>query len=60
MTTHLLTRRDFIKANAVAAAAMTAGIPLLGEAADKPAPSSKDALPGVRWDKAACRFCGTG
>ncbi len=51
-----LTRRDFIKANAAAAAATVAGITL---------PVSKEALAqqgadGIRWDKGACRYCGTG
>jgi nitrate reductase NapA len=44
-------RRAFLKANAVAAAASAAGIPI------KVASQEKD---GIRWDKAACRFCGTG
>jgi nitrate reductase (cytochrome) len=47
-----LNRRDFIKANAVAATVAAAGAalpsPALGQADD------------VRWDKAVCRFCGTG
>lgn len=47
-------RRSFIKANAVAAAAATAGVSLpavvhANTEADK-----------VRWDKIPCRFCGTG
>jgi len=48
-------RREFIKANAVAAAAATAGVtlPTAVVAADSTATD-------VRWDKAACRFCGTG
>ncbi|TVO58686.1 nitrate reductase catalytic subunit NapA [Denitromonas halophila] len=48
-------RRGFIKANAVAAAAATAGIslPVTAQAANATATD-------VRWDKAACRFCGTG
>ena len=48
-------RREFIKANAVAAAAATAGVtlPTVVGAADATATD-------VRWDKAACRFCGTG
>jgi nitrate reductase NapA len=48
-------RREFIKANAVAAAAATAGVslPVVAQAADATATD-------VRWDKAACRFCGTG
>jgi len=51
-----LTRREFIKSNAIAAAAASAGIavPGLSEAAP---PKGVD---GVRWDKGACRFCGTG
>jgi nitrate reductase NapA len=50
-----LTRREFIKANAVAATAAAAGVTLPGvsEALAK----SKDT---IRWDKAPCRFCGTG
>lgn len=54
----MTTRRDFIKANAVAVAAASAGISLPALAAKKPegAAESKD----LRWDKAACRFCGTG
>ena len=51
-------RREFIKANAIAATAAAAGIstPALAQAAkqDGANPSA------VRWDKAACRFCGTG
>ncbi|MBK5913656.1 nitrate reductase catalytic subunit NapA [Rhodocyclus purpureus] len=51
------TRRDFIKTNAVAAAAAAAGVslPATALAAKDPA-----ADPGTRWDKAPCRFCGTG
>jgi nitrate reductase NapA len=47
-----LTRRDFIKANAAAATAAAAGITL--PAAAQPAKAN------IRWDKGACRFCGTG
>ncbi len=50
-----LTRRDFIKSNAVAAAATAAGISIPGMAQAAPAKSD-----GVRWDKGACRYCGTG
>ena len=51
-----LTRRDFVKSNAIAAAAAAAGVTL---------PAAKSALAaeeddGIRWDKAACRYCGTG
>ncbi|NMG44704.1 nitrate reductase catalytic subunit NapA [Aromatoleum toluvorans] len=52
-------RRDFIKTNAIAAAAATAGIgiPVVAEAQAQPAGKASTK---VRWDKAACRFCGTG
>ncbi len=49
-----LTRRDFIKSNAVAATAAAAGLTLPGGAAQ-----AADNLQ-IRWDKAPCRFCGTG
>ncbi|MBL3599647.1 MAG: nitrate reductase catalytic subunit NapA [gamma proteobacterium endosymbiont of Lamellibrachia anaximandri] len=51
-----LTRRDFIKSNAVAAAASVAGVTL---PAIKTA-TAADGDDGIRWDKAACRYCGTG
>ncbi len=51
-----LNRRDFIKANAVAAAAATAGVAVPG--ATSSALAQDDT--GIRWDKTACRFCGTG
>ncbi len=50
------TRRDFIKSNAIAAAATTAGMSLPA-AVMAAAPQGAD---GVRWDKGACRYCGTG
>ncbi|MBE2898707.1 nitrate reductase catalytic subunit NapA [Pasteurellaceae bacterium 20609_3] len=48
-----LTRREFMKANAATAASLAAGlsIPVVNVAA---ADSS------IKWDKAVCRFCGTG
>lgn len=50
-----LSRRDFMKANAVAAAALTAGITI---------PTVAKAVTGtedtIKWDKAPCRFCGVG
>ncbi len=49
-----LTRRDFVKSNAVAAAAAAAGVTL---PVSKMAQAAADDL---RWDKIACRFCGTG
>ena len=54
-TTDAIQRRQFIKATAMAAATAVAGgtnftLPVL---ADEPAA-------GVQWEKAPCRFCGTG
>jgi len=49
-----LNRRDFIKANAAAAAAAVVGTHL--PAADAYAKEQD----GIRWDKAPCRFCGVG
>jgi len=49
------TRREFIKTNAVAATAAAAGITIPGVQAVA-AEGDKD----IRWDKAPCRFCGTG
>jgi nitrate reductase (cytochrome) len=50
-----MTRRDFVKNNAIAATAAVAGVTI---------PGMKEALAkakdDIRWDKAACRFCGTG
>ncbi len=50
-----ITRRDFIKSNAIAATAAAAGITV--PAANAVLAKSKDV---IRWDKAPCRFCGTG
>jgi len=50
-------RRDFLKAQALAASAAAAGLPLAAEAQTKAGPATGAA---VRWDKAPCRFCGTG
>ena len=52
-----ITRRDFIKSSAVAAAAAAADITILGlnEALAAAAPDKS-----IRWDKSACRYCGTG
>lgn len=51
-----LNRRNFIKTNAIAATAAAAGItiPGISTAVAKSGPNK------IRWDKAACRFCGTG
>ena len=53
-----LTRRDFIKSNAVVAAAATAGIAVPEAVMAQAQAKGKD--DGVRWDKGACRYCGTG
>ena len=50
------TRREFIKSNAIAATAAAAGLALPGVAA----PAAKKEDKDIRWDKAPCRFCGTG
>ena len=50
-----LTRRDFIKASAVTAAASAAGITVPAQAL-----AQSVATDGVRWDKSVCRYCGTG
>ncbi len=47
-------RREFIKMNAVAATAVAAGVTVPGLSAAKVKDTS------IRWDKAPCRFCGTG
>jgi len=54
-----INRRDFIRANAVAAAvtAANAQAPVAAQAVKAAAPAAdKD----IRWDKGVCRFCGTG
>ena len=50
-----LTRRDFIKSNAIAVTAAAAGVTIPGV---QQALAAGDA--DIRWDKAPCRFCGTG
>ncbi|MBF0158164.1 MAG: nitrate reductase catalytic subunit NapA [Magnetococcales bacterium] len=49
-----LTRRAFIKASAVAAAAQVAGLPVPSVAQEQSDEND------IRWDKAPCRYCGTG
>jgi nitrate reductase NapA len=51
-----LTRRDFLKTSAATATATAAGITVPVAALAK----SKEADADVQWDKAVCRFCGTG
>ncbi len=48
-------RRAFLKATAAASTAAAAGLTLPLDAAAQQAGNA-----GIRWDKAPCRFCGTG
>jgi nitrate reductase NapA len=50
------TRRDFVKTNAIAATAAAAGLALPGLSGAQQAQGGD----AIRWDKAPCRFCGTG
>src|SRR6478672_5939450 len=52
-----LTRREFIRNSAAAAAATVAGIPLATGAANVVTDSEYTKL---KWSKAPCRFCGVG
>ena len=52
-----MNRRNFIKANAAAAAATAAGISLPVAATNLITNPDKSE---IKWDKAPCRFCGTG
>ena len=52
-----MNRRDFIKANAAAAAATAASIALPASATNVITSRAKSE---IKWDKAPCRFCGTG
>ncbi len=52
-----MTRRDCIKASAVAAAAAAAGLENTALAQNVVTNAEKI---GLKWDKAPCRFCGTG
>jgi len=51
-----VSRRDFLKSSAAVAAAGAVGIAVPQEAQAAAAKAESD----WRWDKAACRFCGTG
>ena len=50
-----ITRRNFIKAQAAAAAAVAAGVTLPATTA-----GAQELKDDIRWDKGVCRFCGTG
>ncbi len=52
-----MTRRDCIKASAIATAAAAAGLQGTAEAQNVVTDAEKI---GLKWDKAPCRFCGTG
>ncbi|MGB1199889.1 MAG: molybdopterin-dependent oxidoreductase, partial [Thalassotalea sp.] len=52
-----INRREFIKANAVAAAAAVAGVTVPASATNLITSSD---ITKLKWDKAPCRFCGTG
>lgn len=54
------TRRDFLKAQAAAAALGAAGVPLSLQLARASNVETDPARTKVKWDKAPCRFCGTG
>src|SRR5210317_2349224 len=49
-------RREFIKAAAAAAALTAVGLPVNAMLAQQ----AEAANMGITWDKAPCRFCGTG
>jgi len=51
-----LNRREFLKSAAAASAASAVGIAVPSNLQA----AANDAEKGWRWDKAACRFCGTG
>ncbi|WP_386070403.1 periplasmic nitrate reductase subunit alpha [Tahibacter sp. UC22_41] len=51
------TRRDFIRQSALATAAAAAGLPLPGAASNL---VTEGDLTTLKWDKAPCRYCGTG
>ncbi|GBE43726.1 MAG TPA: nitrate reductase catalytic subunit NapA [Rhizobiales bacterium] len=53
--TYSASRRDFLKTSAVAATASAAGIAVPGVL-----PATAQQGDAIRWDKAPCRFCGTG
>ncbi|WP_206861724.1 periplasmic nitrate reductase subunit alpha [Lysobacter changpingensis] len=53
----MTTRREFIRNTAVATAAAAAGLPLPGGTANV---TTEGDLTALKWDKAPCRFCGTG
>src|SRR5215204_4412301 len=57
MTTPKLDRRQVLKLEAAAMAALAGGMPATAVAANL---VTERATSELKWDKAACRFCGTG
>jgi len=55
-----LTRRDFIKLSAATTAAAAAGITLPGRVAAQTNVVTSSEYTRLSWNKAPCRFCGTG
>jgi nitrate reductase NapA len=54
------TRRQFIRSAAMAAASAVIGSRAAAQAPKPPGGLELPMLPDVKWDKAPCRFCGTG
>src|ERR1700752_4809245 len=57
MTEPKLDRRELLKLQAASVAAAAAGVPVAAHAANLV--TERD-VSKLKWDKAACRFCGTG
>jgi nitrate reductase NapA len=53
-------RRQFLRSAALAAASSFLHFRAASHAADPPGGLALPMVPGVKWDKAPCRFCGTG
>ncbi len=54
-------RRDFLRLSALASASAAVGLSSpRAEGRELPRAPAPPAIPGVTWDKAPCRFCGTG
>ncbi|HUR53144.1 MAG TPA: molybdopterin-dependent oxidoreductase, partial [Gemmataceae bacterium] len=60
MTVLEATRRQFIRSAALSAAASVIGSRAAVQGQKPPGGVELPMLPGVSWDKAPCRFCGTG
>ena len=54
------TRRRFIRSAALAAASSVIGSRAVADPPPPPGGHALPMLPDVKWDKAPCRFCGTG